>query len=389
MTGSRRLVVIPSDPIATYERAGYDALDRYFNPLRFFEEVFAVSPLERGERRAHGLTIIGVTRARMGSVLRELRPDVVRAYGGHWPAYLACRNRLDGVPVLVSVHDTHESMVRRWVRYADLVLCVSRAVERRVLAFGAEPRRIRLLPNRVDTTVFRRVTDPAAIGTVASRFPPGRHILHVGRKTAQKNLDTLIGALAVLPEEYSAVFVGMGDDAPYRALAVKLGVADRCFWLEAVANADLPVWYSWSDCFCVPSRWEGFGTVFIEAAACGAAIVTSDIAPMNEFLTHEQSACLVRAYEDPAALAAAIRRASEDEAYRSLIAAGALEVAGRFERTRVDALEVDMYREALALAPPRPRRRLELAVWRAEEAIRGVVRGPFNSVRRAVRARVG
>src|SRR3989304_4800880 len=257
---------------------------------------------------------------------------------GRGPARVPCRTRLGGVPVLVSVHDTHESMVRRWVRSADLVLCVSRAVERRVLAFGAEPRRIRLLPNRVDTTVFRRVTDPAAIGTVASRFPPGRHILHVGRKTAQKNLDTLIGALAMLPEEYSAVFVGMGDDAPYRALAVKLGVADRCFWLEAVANADLPVWYSWSDCFCVPSRWEGFGTVFIEAAACGAAIVTSDIAPMNEFLTHEQSACLVRVSEDPAALAAAIRRASEDEAYRSLIAAGALGGAGRVERAPGGAL---------------------------------------------------
>src|SRR3989304_3257364 len=159
---------------------------------------------------------------------------------GRGPARVPCRTRLGGVPVLVSVHDTHESMVRRWVRYADLVLCVSRAVERRVLAFGTDSRRIRFLPNRVGTTVFRRVTDPVAIATVASRFPPGRHILHVGRKTAQKNLDTLMGALAGLPEEYSAVFVGMGDDAPYRALAVKLGAAARWSWLEAAGNAQLP-----------------------------------------------------------------------------------------------------------------------------------------------------
>ena len=44
---------------------------------------------------------------------------------------------------------------------------------------------------------------------------------------------------------------------------------------------------------CVPSRGEGFGIVFIEAAACGSVIVTSDIAPMNEFLTNGVNAIFV------------------------------------------------------------------------------------------------
>ena len=70
-----------------------------------------------------------------------------------------------------------------------------------------------------------------------------------------------------------------------------MAMSKRCFWIESVKNSELPVWYSWCDCFCVPSRWEGFGLVFIEAAACGSAIVTSDIAPMTEYFTNDKSAC--------------------------------------------------------------------------------------------------
>ena len=52
-----RLVVIPTKPISAYERAGYDWLERYFNPMGFFDEVFALSPLEEEDRKAHGMTI--------------------------------------------------------------------------------------------------------------------------------------------------------------------------------------------------------------------------------------------------------------------------------------------------------------------------------------------
>ena len=37
---------------------------------------------------------------------------------------------------------------------------------------------------------------------------------------------------------------------------------------------------------CTPSKWEGFGLVFVEAAACGAKIITSDVPPMNEYFSN-------------------------------------------------------------------------------------------------------
>jgi glycosyltransferase involved in cell wall biosynthesis len=365
-----RLVVVPLDPIAAYEACGNGSfLEAYFNPGGMFDEVFAVSPLEKGRRAAFGMTIIGASEHEFTRLLRDIKPHVVRAYGGMWCSDFVCRRRVPGVPVVVSVHDSLPGRVHRSVRYADLVLCTSEAVRRQVLARGTEPGRTRLLPNRIDRTVFHRSEDAAALQAIASRFPAGRHILHVGRKTHQKNLDTLLRALAVLPPDYSVVFIGMGDRLRYSALAEQLGVGQRCFWLDAVPNDELPDWYTWCDCLCVPSRWEGFGIVFIEAAACGTAIVTSDLAPMNEFLTDGESAALVREYENPGALAETIRRVCEDASYRNRIASGATAAAEPFDRAAVDRTEMAWYREAMMLAKPGFGRRLEIRAWQTRERL--------------------
>jgi glycosyltransferase involved in cell wall biosynthesis len=367
-----RLVVVPTDPVAAAEekRAGYSRLPEYFNPTGMFHDIIVLSPLEQGERWVQNMWVRGVSPREFARVLHEVRPDVVRAYGGHWPADLVCRNRIPGVPVIVSVHDARWDLIHPALRYADLVICVSNIVKQRVLRVGVKMRQIRVVSNRVDTTLFRPISNSDNLATVAKHFAPGKHILHVGRRDPVKNPDTLIRALDLLPAEYSCVFVGMGDNTPYAGLAEKLGVQGRCFWVDAVKKTELPLWYSWCDCFCVPSRSEGFGTVFIEAAACGAPVVTSDIAPMNEYFTPDVSACLVKNYEDPYALASAIRRVCEDDRYRQRISAEAVRVAQRFDKRTIDAAEAAIYREALSLPSPSFARRVQIAGWKAEDTLR-------------------
>lgn len=381
-----RLVVVPSDPIAAYEAAGYDWLERYYNPEGMFTEVFALSPLESGERQAYGMTIRGVPERNFVRALREIRPDVVRGYGGYWAADLVCAQRLPQVPVVVSVHDTRPDLLFGSVPYADLVICMSRAVADLVIAKGTSPEKARLLPNRIAPEVFHPATDGAALGAVAAQFPPGKYLLHVGRKTEQKNLETVIEALALLPDDYRCVFVGLGDEGLYRKRADRLGVAARCFWKDSIQNAELPLWYSWCDCLCIPSLWEGFGIVFIEAAACGAAIVTSDIAPMNEYLTPDVSACLVREFRSPRAVADAVRRVCEDAPYREAIRRGAVEAARPFHRRLVDAAEAAIYREALALPPLGGAELRRWRVWKARRALwRAAKRLVPAPIKRAVR----
>jgi len=364
-----RLVVVPSDPIAAYEAAGYDWLERYYNPEGMFGEVFTLSPLETGERQAYGMTIRGVPERGFARALREIGPDVVRGYGGYWAADLVCAQRLPHVPVVVSVHDTRPDLLFRSVPYADRVICMSQAVADLVIGKGTAPEKVRLLPNRIDTEVFRPVTDGAALGAIRGQFPPGKYLLHVGRKTEQKNLETVLRALALLPGEYRCVFVGLGDKTPYVQLAERLGVAARCFWKDSIRNAELALWYSWCDCMCTPSLWEGFGIVFIEAAACGAAIVTSDIAPMNEYLTPDVSACLVKDFRDPQAVAGAVRRACEDAPYRERLRRGAIEAAKPFDRRHVDAAEAAIYREAMTLPPLGGAEARQWQLWRARRTL--------------------
>lgn len=365
------LVVVPCDPIAVYERVGYDWLERYFNPTGMFREVYVLSPLEEGERKAHGMTILGVPEEKFAQTVKEIRPDVVRAYGGYWPSDLVCRNRVKGIPVIVSIHDVRRELLHQSVRYMDLVLCLTDEIENQVLKAGVTKSRIRRLPNRVDRSVFYPVEDRAALQSIAARFPPGQHILHIGRRTREKNLDTIIRALALLPASYSCVFIGSGDRGPFVAIAEELGVDDRCFWLDSVKNSELPLWYSWCDCFCFPSRFpsEGFPLVSLEAAACGTPMVASDAPPMNEYLTQDLSACLVKDYENPSAIATAIRKVCENSEYRATLKNGILKVAERFDLATVDNMEAAIYREAMGMTALSLPRQFEIGAWHVRSAI--------------------
>jgi glycosyltransferase involved in cell wall biosynthesis len=364
-----RVVVVPSDPIAAYEAAGYDWLERYYNPEGMFREVFALSPLEKGERHAYGMTIRGVSEQGFQQALHELQPDVVRGYGGYWAADLVCAQRLRHVPIIVSVHDTRPELLFGSVPYADRVICMSQAVADLVIQKGTSPEKVRILPNRIDTAIFHPVTDKVHLDAIRGQFPPGKYLLHVGRKTEQKNLETVLHALALLPEEYKCVFVGLGDPTPYVQIAERLGIAGRCYWKDSIRNAELAAWYSWCDCMCTPSLWEGFGIVFIEAAACGAAIVTSEIAPMNEYLTPDKSASLVKDFRNSQAVADAVRRVCEDAPYRERLHHGAIEAALPFDRRHVDAAEAAIYREAIALPPLTGAEYRRWQLWRARRML--------------------
>ena len=367
----RTLAVIPSDPLEAWERAGYISwLPGYFNPAGMFDHVYVVSPQEPiGTREAHEMTVVGAPRERFAETLREIAPDAIRAYNGDWAADLLAHSRPRDIPALASVHNIPPNPTHESLRCMDTVICISEIVRDVALDLGVRQERTRMVPNRVDTGVFHPITDDGALREIEERFPAGKHVLFVGRKTEQKNLSALLQAIALLPADYHAILVGQGDEETYMAEAGALGIGERCHWIARVPNAELPRWYSWCDCFCVPSLWEGFGIVFIEAAACGAPIITSDIAPMNEYLVDDESACLVEEYEDPAALSEAIRRTCEEKDYRERLSEGALAVSREFDRGHVEAIEAAVYEEALEMAPPDDERWEEIVRWRRRDRV--------------------
>jgi SAM-dependent methyltransferase len=253
------------------------------------------------------------------------------------------------VPVVVSVHDKRESWLHDSIRNADYVLSVSNAVRELLLAKGIPSNKIYDLANRVDLQVFHPCSDEKLRAEFCDRYPGKYRILHVGRRAPEKNLDTLIRALATLGPDYVCISVGKGDDTEYRRLAEQCGVSRRCYFVGSVPHAQLPHYYSFCDCMCTPSRSEGFGLVFIEALACEAVVVTSNIAPMNEYITNGVSGILVEDFENPAALAEALVQACTDNELRSTIQSNARIAAEPFNKERIDELEGSLYKRFLEL----------------------------------------
>ncbi|MBL8012328.1 MAG: glycosyltransferase family 4 protein [Candidatus Omnitrophica bacterium] len=346
----KRLAVVPSDPIADYLKGGYSEswLRDYYNPGKFFDEVYLFSPEENDSADCLGMRVVRTPTRDFKKNIRRFQIDVVRAYGGNWACRLACENKVAGVPVVVSVHDTRPELLYNSVAKADVVFCVAKAVEKLVHSKYARTERIWSLPNRVDFDIMKP-SGADELHEFKFQCPFKYKILHVGRLVEQKNLDTLLKALAVLGKDYGVIVVGMGDKIHYQNIALQAGVVDRTVFIESVNHHDLAKYYSLCDCMCTPSRWEGFGMVFIEALACESVVVTSDIAPMNEFIKDTENGLLVKSYQDPMALAKTIREACQNESLRRQLKMNARSSVERFERRHIDQLEADYYKKILLM----------------------------------------
>ncbi len=364
----KTLVVMPSDPMQAYLDLGqtYEYFEDYFNPGGYFDKVYAISPWGNTERETHGnVTYIKAKPIEFKNIIQEIHPDVVRAYGGYFCADWLAMSRIDDIPNVVSVHDTNPNLIYDSIKYADNVIymaqCVQDAVRSKIDCAGKGEW---VMGNRIDPDLMKPTSDKLFKEKMNQIYGCGRHILHVGRKTRQKNLDTLIKSLQYLPDDVSAIFIGKGDFSEYEELAKKLNVAHRVFNVDHVDNVELPKWYTWCDCFCTPSRWEGFGYVFIEAASCESAIVTADIGPMNEYLTNGKDSILVKNYENPEEIAKAIKRALENGEDIQNMKKNARKVGERFSKESVDSQEVAIYEQIIQTGPRQRKKINPIAKYR-------------------------
>ena len=347
---TKRLAVIPSDPLEAYKNKGIESwLVDYYNPLHFFDDVYLLSPLEKEKDYEFGMTVIPTQPNQLKNRIKEFAIDLVRAYGGYWACDMACNNKVKGIPVVVSVHDTNPSLLHNSIQKADVVLCVSEAVKDLVLTRFKKLDKLWILPNRVDLDVMRPHSEDE-FDDLNSSYPFTYRILHVGRRSTEKNLDTLIKTLKILGNEYCIIAIGEGDPDEYVKLAEREGVIKQCYFKNSIPNTELPIYYSWANCMCTPSRWEGFGMVFIEALACGSVVVTSDILPMREYIVHMQNGLLVKTFENPLALADMIRVACKNKQLRESLRENAKKSVERFKKSRIDKLEVDYYEKLLTMA---------------------------------------
>jgi phosphatidylinositol alpha-1,6-mannosyltransferase len=164
------------------------------------------------------------------------------------------------------------------LRHADHVIANSEFTRNELIKLDVDPGRITLVYPGVDVSCFRPGLScddlKAGIGLQSGQ----RLILSVGRLSRRKGFDMVVRSLPELRRrgiDARYALIGIGEDRAYLAdLASELGVSDRVHFLGHVGADDLPRWYNACDVFVMPNRevngdTEGFGMVFIEAAACG------------------------------------------------------------------------------------------------------------------------
>ena len=214
---------------------------------------------------------------------------------------------------------------------------------------------ITIVPPGVDTERFRTLT---AEERAAARGHFGfdaqtELVVGISRLVPRKGFDTAIRAAALLkasrPNLVLAIAGGGRDDARLKALAHELDAPVQ--FLGRIPHDDLPLLYGCADVSTMlcRNRWggleqEGFGIVFLEAAACSVPQVAGRSGGAHEAVEHEVTGLVIDHPEDAAAVAAAFARLLDDPAL-----ARGMGAAGRERAVREFSYDVLAHRLGVSL----------------------------------------
>jgi glycogen(starch) synthase len=275
----------------------------------------------------HSLTRAGLL------LVSQWQPEVIHAHDWLVAQTALTLRQVTGSPVVVTVHSTEHGRqqgwlsepapraihsVERWLcREASAVIACSRFMAGQVAElFQLELGKVRVIGNGADRV-------PAAeshpqVETVDTEKYAGRPLLvFAGRLVHEKGLQELIKALPLLRAELPdvrLVVAGVGQQlADQQDRAARYGVSDLIHWAGFLDAAELAGLLGAADLVVVPSLYEPFGMVALEAQLAGAPVAVSDTGGLAELVEPGRTG-LRFTPEDPAAIAAAVRQVVADPA---------------------------------------------------------------------------
>jgi glycosyltransferase involved in cell wall biosynthesis len=209
------------------------------------------------------------------------------------------------------------------LRRSRRVVAVSGTVQNELVGMGVDAAKIHVIANGVDTAEFA----PGAPQRHRFGLPPEPVIaLFAGDLTTpRKNLDTVLRALQATPRVHLAV-AGHCDRSPYPDMARGMGLADRVHFVGF--QRDMPALMRSVDMFILPSRYEPFGLVVLEAMASGLPVLTSRAAGVSSLIPKD-AGYVVDDAEDADAMASWMQELAGD--------AGARQSMGRSARALAEA----------------------------------------------------
>jgi D-inositol-3-phosphate glycosyltransferase len=164
--------------------------------------------------------------------------------------------------------------------------------------YNADPEKTGVVPCGVNMEMFRPIQKTFARQTLG--WQNEKILLFVGRIDSLKGIEQLLKAMPFINSRDKVRLVVVGGDEHSRTeldglekLAAKLDIKDRVRFEGSVKQARLPYYYSGADVCVVPSYYESFGLVALEALACGTPVVASDVGDLRNIIRPGESGYVV------------------------------------------------------------------------------------------------
>ena len=241
---------------------------------------------------------------------------------------------------------------RRVVACADAIVAAT-PHERAFLIgqYGADASQVHTIPCGIDLEAFQR---PIGLRGATADLGNGAGILFVGRLEQSKGAELLIQALPLIAHQPDAsLWIVGGDERDdserkrLRSLAAQAGVAHRVHFLNAVSHRDLPALYRAAAVCAVPSAYESFGLVAVEAMASGTPVVATRVGGLASTIAHRKTGILV-GDRRPEGFAEAIGSLLIDDGLRARMGSAAAEAMDVYSWRRVAASILELYEDLLS-----------------------------------------
>ena len=272
----------------------------------------------------------------VASVARAFKPDLVHAWmsraGSVIPARLAC-------PAVGWFGDYYKL---KYFRTCDSFFAVTPDIAATIVKRGMPPERV------FTTNTFGTMPDAPPIDRTSLDTPADAKVaLVLSRMHKVKGIDTMLEAAARVP----GLYVWLAGDGPeraaYQTLAARLGLSDRVRFLGW--RSDRKALLEACDICVLPSRYEPFGTVIVEAWASQRPLVATNADGARQYVRDDVDGLLCP-IDDPAALAACLARVlNEPHLAASLADAGRARFEADFTRDIVVDRLIDAYAAAIRL----------------------------------------
>ena len=349
-----RVVVLTRDETAhRAAQAAFDARDQ--GALHIVRDDIVVKEINLLKPASWRAMLRVVSRLQALRAGRAARIHCVRAFPEGFCGLMARALRRRSTRLIVYAHG-EETLVARSSRQlkfiartvyanADLVIANSQNTVRLVRELCPAARVVCVHPG-VDTRAYQIDAQRAAEFRKRWAWPADTIIVStIARMEPRKNQDAVLHAVAELRAAGLALgYVCAGDGAERGALerrAKELGIAEWVRFPGALSESDKLLTYAASDIYAMPSiqageMIEGFGIVFLEAAAAGIPAICGSIGGQPEAVSAEVTGIVVDG-NDAAAVTAALRRLASDPALRSRMGVAARRRATEFDWSHMAA----------------------------------------------------